>query len=652
MGSDALLGYAGEDRVPVYLPYAYRTSHVAILGKSGYGKTTLIEHLALADMKDGTATIVIDAHGDLSKRLIALTSTAARDKIVLIEPNAQRPFGLNLYECWDPADSAAVDVAVGHVVDIFNKLMGYDAGSPYRPYIYQGLENTARVLIANGYTMAEIPLLYKQPVFRQAALRVLAELPDYWDEYERSDPRRQQEKREPVLNKVARFLDDGLIGPMVRQAKTTIPLRQVMNEGGTLIFNLSEMSRDSISFLGMVLLSVLTNELFRRSRVPQNQRSRVHLYLDEYGRFATPTTQWLLRESRKYGLGMTIAQQDLSQTPDQEALKAETLIVFQVGGSDARLIVHELGTTPARVKQRLRQRTESKYSEWDEEVWDTQENKRRYDELTRQEHNAYSACLASDDLDPQWWEARDRRNEFYNKHCTIHHHRDYLGESPERDRYGNPWYDLVEEPSQSQADRREEIAATLVALPRHVAHCKVPDPSGVPHEFRVATLSPAGSQEDTMSAWALRLNKKINAAEGLNLAQYGGWAPEIGAYFKIKEFQKDMAAFMKDVKASGSSSDVVDEAHVDEVRRRSRERYGTPRDQVSRATDERQRLSLVSDPPLPPPGHVKSSFSSIDLAQAKARKANQRQEAARKEAPHQQPPKPPTIGRRSPKKNQ
>ncbi|MFD9604225.1 type IV secretory system conjugative DNA transfer family protein [Streptomyces sp. NPDC059970] len=395
MATDVLLGHDDCEDL-VRLLHSHRTSHVAIVGKSGFGKTTLIEHLALADMHDGTAAVIIDAHGDLTRRLIALAPTVAHDKIVLVEPNTERPFGLNLYECVDPNDPAEVERTVGHVRNVFDKLMGHEVSGGYRALIDPGLRNTARALVANGLTMAELPLLYTDAAFRAAVIRALPTATDYWLEYERSDPRRRQEKREPILNKVARFLDDGLIAPMVSQAKTTIPIRQAMDHGGTLVLNLAGQNSETVSFLGMVLLSTLSNELHRRERIPENQRRRVHLYLDEYGRFATPTTHWLLREGRKYGLGMTIAQQDLAQTPKLEALDVETLITFQVSGADARLISGNLDRTPRRTRRVLRPRTEAQYLESEDEVWDSASAKSRCEALRRHQRLTEQGAKTAD----------------------------------------------------------------------------------------------------------------------------------------------------------------------------------------------------------------------------------------------------------------
>ncbi|MFE5295899.1 type IV secretory system conjugative DNA transfer family protein [Streptomyces sp. NPDC056632] len=391
MGSDVLLGHDGL--TPVCLREEHRTAHVAILGKSRFGKTTLLEHLVLKDMRSGTAAIVIDAHGDLSKRLVALAPFEnpdrpddLRSRVVLVEPNDERPFGLNLYECPDPTDARQVTATVGSVVEIFRKLMGAE-GTGYLPLIESGLRNTARVLIANRLTMAELPLLYRDPEFRARALAILPDPGDYWREYEASSPQRQQDKREPVLNKVARFLEDDLVALMVKQSETTVPFMSVMDRGGTLLLNLAGLDRETVSFLGMVLLSVFSNLVHQREKIPPALRRRVHLYLDEYGRFATPTTKRLLEEGGKYGLGVTIAHQMLEQTPQREALDVQTLISFQLSSEDAFAVAGSFDHAPIRRKRVARQRTESQYREWEEDVWDSEESHARYDQLC-QELNA------------------------------------------------------------------------------------------------------------------------------------------------------------------------------------------------------------------------------------------------------------------------
>ncbi|WP_159024595.1 type IV secretory system conjugative DNA transfer family protein [Streptomyces scabiei] len=730
MGSDVLLGHDGL--IPVYLRDDHRTAHVAILGKSRFGKTTLLEHLVLNDMRSGTATIVIDAHGDLTKRLVALAPSQERDRIVLVEPNPERPFGLNLYECADATDARQVTATVGSVVEIFRKLMGAE-GTGYLPLIESGLRNTARAIIANHFTMAEIHLLYRDQGFRGRALAALADPGDYWREYEASSPQRQQDKREPVLNKVARFLEDDLVAPMVKQSHTTVPFRSVMDSGGTLLLNLAGLDRDTVSFLGMVFLSVFSNLIHQREQIPSPQRRRVHLYLDEYGRFATPTTKRLLEEGGKYGLGMTIAHQSLAQTPEREALNVQTLISFQLGAEDAHAVAGGFDCTPTRRKKVARQRTEPQYRKWEEVVWDSEKSRSLYEALCRDLEEAESdydsvqargseawevltALYPSKDAPPardalkssdgtldgvrmlqrldrvgssispprlryelreiltrlyreygreprgeelleakEWInqtgavceqayedmeaalpekrkrcaDLRSMAERYHRQHTSLEWRKEYVGETPVRDSQGRLMYDHIEEIDQTHADRQAEIANMLTQLPRYAVYCKVFDKGGRSHEYRIQTLPPATPDEreifDSQLERAVRIAKKKRGAGEIHLEKFGSMSPETGFTFKPKEFQETISGLMQDIRYDVRTygQDPTSEHRVEEVRARSRKQFGTPRSEIEEQVRKRRR----SGDDEGGSGHL-----------------------AKRPDDGGQPPSPPLIGRRSPKR--
>ncbi|MEU6064050.1 hypothetical protein ABZ864_05975 [Streptomyces sp. NPDC047082] len=764
MGSDVLLGYARQD--PVRLLDAHRTAHVAILGKSRFGKTTLLEHLVLNDMRDGTAAIVIDAHGDLTKRLISLAPPAAQDKIVLVEPNDERPFGLNLYECPEPVTTETVSRTVGDVQGIFLKLMGAE-GRGLLPVIDQGLRSAARVLIANQLTMAELPLLYLNPVFRSRALAKVSNpaVLQYWRDYEAITSRGQQEMRNPVLNKASRFLEDDLIRLMVSQGQTTIPFKQVMEDGGTLLFSLAHLDREFISFLGMVLLSVLNNLLHQRERVPEKDRKRVHLYLDEYGRFATSTTRHMLEECAKYGLGLTLAHQSLSQTPEGEALKVETLISFRLSAEDAYRVAGNFDLAPTRTKQEVRQRTEPEYREVSEIVWNSEDARQRYEDaraelsqisteladLKRRKDSTVDALkvlLDSESHEEDWaehifdsfdgsveavymlyhlvskgfsstfidqlreilnrlhkkhgrvprgldqldeayrWfhyaveghkelerqleqriELQQGRQEWfeaftdalYREHASKQTRREIIGHKVVKDLEGDVIYDSAEKIDQSHADRQAEIANMLTQLPRYEAYCHLFGADGASHEYQIRTLPPAPSQarikEQELLERAERLRKKLRGADEIRVADFGGWAPEIGSYFKQQEFQDALHSFMKDMRREISKSDdeIFEEAALERARKRSRQRYGTPREEVEQEIRRRQGRPDAeggASHPAKKPDDGQPPSSRVDLVQAKAREENQCQEAAQAKPTQQQSMRRPTIGRRTPKKEQ
>jgi Fe-S cluster assembly ATPase SufC len=83
-----------------------RTEHLAILGKTGSGKSYLLRHIAAQDVRAGRGFVFFDLHGDATPfllRLVAAEEVRRRanlgDRLILIEP-ADREFsvGLNVLE--------------------------------------------------------------------------------------------------------------------------------------------------------------------------------------------------------------------------------------------------------------------------------------------------------------------------------------------------------------------------------------------------------------------------------------------------------------------------------------------------------------------------------------------------------------------------
>ncbi|MFJ6384957.1 type IV secretion system DNA-binding domain-containing protein [Kitasatospora sp. NPDC092039] len=661
MGTDVVLGYTkDESKSPIHLRYDRRDRHLCILGKSGSGKTVLLEHLVLADMRDGTAAIVIDAQGDLTKRLVSLAPSYARDKIVLVEPNTERPFGLNLYELPSSEDQGSWELAVEHVMEVFNKLMGSEEG--YRSVIDPGLRNTARLLIANGLTMQELRLLYRDATFRQCALRQVSnEAREYWREYEALSARDQLSKRDPILNKVERFLGDDRIRLMVSQP-TTLPIKQVMDEGGILLLNLARLGDSTTSLLGMVLLVEIERLFHQREPTPRAKRKRVHLYLDEYARFATPITQRMLSECRQFGLGATIAHQNLSQTPQKEGLNVESLIAFQVSGSDAREVAANLDSTPVRTETDVQRRMESHFDEWDEQVWDSQDACNCYEALAARKMSlmkdrekierrkavalhaeVYHACQEElAEIDTRSQALTIEMEELYASHHSVVHHKEYLGEVAAQSLDGSSWYDSVEKIRQTHADREAEITNSLTHLVTGVAYCKVVGFDGSAHENIVQMLPPAqASSEEELRESATRISEKLRGLDPEYLLRegFGSWAPEPKYYFKQQGFQDAMRGLI------GSMEAPTPEDILQRVRERSRERFGTPRNQVEAQIRQRQERLVGTQPQRPESDHQPAApHPEADEPQQQAR-------AEESSTPVQDSPQvPPAIGRRSPKK--
>jgi hypothetical protein len=71
--------FRNDDRV-FGIKHEDRFSHVYVIGKTGTGKSTLIESMALQDLQRGNGFALIDPHGDLVARVAAQIPASQRNR--------------------------------------------------------------------------------------------------------------------------------------------------------------------------------------------------------------------------------------------------------------------------------------------------------------------------------------------------------------------------------------------------------------------------------------------------------------------------------------------------------------------------------------------------------------------------------------------
>ena len=153
----------------------------------------------------------------------------------------------------------------------------------------------------------------------------------------------------PIQNKVGHFVSTHLLRNIVGQARSTLDLRTIMDEGRILLVNLSKgrIGDDASALLGSFLVTALQLAAMGRAPIPEADRRDCYLYVDEFQNYATDSFATILSEARKYRLNLTIANQYLAQI-DEATLAAVfgnigTLITFQVGAQDAEIVAQQLG---------------------------------------------------------------------------------------------------------------------------------------------------------------------------------------------------------------------------------------------------------------------------------------------------------------------
>ncbi len=348
---DVVIGADRKTGKPVALPYKARVLHTAIVANTGAGKSTLLSNLISADLRAGTPAMVIDPHGDLAHQVIGSASAKDAQRIIHLDPSCNPVFGLNLLTCSDPSNHRQVTGAVNSVIATLKTL--YKQADQFVPRLEKYIDLAARTVIPNGLTLPDVPRVLISDEFRRSCLRNIADtavrhaLNERWIQYDQLRTPEQMQHIEAVGNRLDRLFADETISQMAGSPETTVPFEEILYGNKLLIFSLSssqDVDDEWFDLIGAMVLCVFARGVFARHKAGVKP-DRVHLYIDEYERFATTTTGKMLTQGRKFGVGFTFAYQNLSQVTDPKVRGAvrgaRTLIVGRVSRPDADEVAGE-----------------------------------------------------------------------------------------------------------------------------------------------------------------------------------------------------------------------------------------------------------------------------------------------------------------------
>ncbi len=324
-----------------------RRRHVYVLGKTGMGKTTLLENMILNDIAAGHGVAYVDPHGDTAEKLLDFIPAHRINDVVYFNPaDLDFPIGFNVLEA---VDERTRPLAAQGLMGVFKKIWP-DVWSPRMEHI---LNNCILTLLEYpGSTLLGINRILVDKEFRKRVLAVVRDpvVKAFWqDEYARWEDRFRNEAIAPIQNKVGQFLAATIIRNIVAQVKSTIDMRQVMDEGKILIINLAKgrIGEDSSRLLGGMLITKLQLAAMERVDMPEEDRRDFYLYVDEFQNFATASFANILSEARKYRLNLVIAHQYIEQLDEDYVRPAVfgnvgTMVFFRVGASDALFLEQEV----------------------------------------------------------------------------------------------------------------------------------------------------------------------------------------------------------------------------------------------------------------------------------------------------------------------
>ena len=324
-----------------------RRRHIYTIGRTGTGKTTMIENMAVDDILKGRGVAIVDPHGDFAERMLDMIPDNRVEDVVYFDPaDREYPIGFNLLENVNPELKSIV---ASGLVGIFQKIWAFTWG-PRLEYI---LRNAILALLDYpGATLMGVLKILIDSKFRKEVMRYVKDpvIKEFWlKEFASYNDRLRTEAVSPIQNKVGQFVSSPTIRNIIGQQRSTIDIQKIMNEGKILIINLSKgkIGEDNSALLGAMVITQIQLAAMNRVFSPESERKPFYLFVDEFQNFATRSFIKILSEARKYKLNLTVANQYMAQLDReiQDAILGNvgTLISFLVGAQDAQILEREFG---------------------------------------------------------------------------------------------------------------------------------------------------------------------------------------------------------------------------------------------------------------------------------------------------------------------
>lgn len=331
--------------VPFGISRADRRRHLYTIGKSGSGKSKLLELLIYEDIMNGEGLAVLDPHGDLIDNIMRYIPKNRIKDVVLLDPaDINFPIAFNPLEKVDEAQKMQVTIGF---LQIFKKLFG----SNWSDRLEHVLRYTVLALLDSpNTTILSILKMLTDKNYRQKIVSRIQDsvVKSFWvSEFAAWSEKFDADAITPLLNKVGQFVATNMIRNMIGQPVTKFDIREIMDNKKILLMKVSKglLGEENSSLIGAMFITKLYQAAMSRADIAEDKRTDFYLYVDEFQNFATDTFAEILSEARKYRLNLTIAHQYMGQL--SEAVRKTvfgnvgSMVSFRVGAEDATILAQE-----------------------------------------------------------------------------------------------------------------------------------------------------------------------------------------------------------------------------------------------------------------------------------------------------------------------
>jgi energy-coupling factor transporter ATP-binding protein EcfA2 len=331
--------------VPFGIKAKDRQRHMYVVGKTGMGKSTLLENMAAQDILNGEGMAFIDPHGSAAEVLLEYIPEHRINDVVYFAPfDMDHPIAFNVME--DVGEDKR-HLVVSGLMSTFKKIW-VDAWSARMEYI---LTNALLALIEYpDTTLLSVNRMFADKGYREKVVDYIKDpaVKSFWvDEFASYTDRYIAESVPSIQNKIGQFTGNPLIRNIIGQPHSSFDIRKMMDEKKILIMNLSKglIGETNANLLGSMLTTRIYLAAMSRADLPVHVMKTMpnfYFYVDEFQSFANSTFANILSEARKYHLNLIIAHQYIAQMEEEvrDAVfgNVGTTVTFRVGPFDAEVL--------------------------------------------------------------------------------------------------------------------------------------------------------------------------------------------------------------------------------------------------------------------------------------------------------------------------
>lgn len=330
--------HAGVTR-EVTLSEQHRLRHMHVIGTSGSGKSTLLFNLLAQDIQQGHGCGILDPHGDLVDQILRIIPENRVKDVILFDPSdSEYPIGLNILNAHSELEK---NLLASDLVSVFKRL-----STSWGDQMTIVLRNAILAILesSTGGTLSDLRRFLVEPEFRNEFLKTVedSQVVYFW---KKEFPMLSGRPQAPLLTRLNTFLGPKTIRYMVSQRENKVNFGDIMDSGKIFLAKLSQgaLGEENSYLLGSLLVAKFYQIAMSRQAMDAAERRPYWLYIDEFHNFTSASMASILTGARKYGLGLTLAHQELKQIESRDANVAGSVIAnpyvrmcFRLGDEDAR----------------------------------------------------------------------------------------------------------------------------------------------------------------------------------------------------------------------------------------------------------------------------------------------------------------------------